>query len=108
MSDADGAGTPEMVYYNGYRANEHIVGPLDHATGKANQGHVGARRLGVENMAAKAIQGRAVMIDLEAHYGHERKLGGFADPMAILQQDKVEAEAGALVCLRTGFPPRLL
>src|ERR1700730_6125002 len=67
MFDVDGSGTPSMVYYNSYRANEHIVGPLDHATGKANNGHVGARRLGVENMAAKAIQGRAVMIDLEAH-----------------------------------------
>ncbi len=108
LFDADGDGKPEMVYYNGYRANEHVVGPLDHATGKANQGHVGARRLGVENMAAKAIQGRAVMIDLEAHYGHERKLVGFDDLMAILQQDKVEVEAGDMVCLRTGFAQRLL
>ena len=108
LFDADGDGKPEMVYYNGYRANEHVVGPLDHATGKANQGHVGARRLGVENMAAKAIQGRAVMIDLEAHYGHERKLVGFDDLMAILQQDKVAVEEGDMVCLRTGFAQRLL
>ena len=108
MFDADGDGKPEMVYYNGYRANEHVVGPLDHATGKANERHVGACRLGVENMAAKAIQGRAVMIDLEAHYGHERKLVGFDDLMAILQQDKVEVEAGDMVCLRTGFAQRLL
>jgi kynurenine formamidase len=108
MFDVDGDGKPEMVYYNGYRANEHVVGPLDHATGKENERHVGARRLGVENMARKAIQGRAVMIDLEAHYGHERKLVSFDDLMRIMKEDKVEVEEGDMVCLRTGFAQRLL
>jgi kynurenine formamidase len=106
--DVDGSGKPAMVYYNGYRANEHVVGPLDHATGKENKGHLGARRLGVENMAAKAIQGRAVMIDLEAHYGHERKLVGFDELSRIMKEDKVEVEQGDMVCLRTGFAQRLL
>src|SRR6202162_3232463 len=68
MFDADGDGTPEMVFYNGYRAGEHIIGPRDWTTGR-EQPHQGALALGVENMAVKAIQGRAVMIDLEAHYG---------------------------------------
>ncbi len=102
MFDADGDGTPEMVYYNGYRAGEHIVGPRDWATGR-EQPHQGARALGVENMAVKAIQGRAVMIDLEAHYGRERKLVGFEDLMDVLRKDKVEIEPGDMVCLRTGF-----
>jgi kynurenine formamidase len=108
MFDVDGDGKPEMVYYNGYRANEDIVGPLDHATGMENPGHVGARKLGVENMAAKAIQGRAVMIDLAAHYGDERKLVGFDDLMAIMKADKVVVEPGDMVCLRTGFAQRIL
>ncbi|HJT09115.1 MAG TPA: cyclase family protein [Stellaceae bacterium] len=108
MFDVDGDGKPEMVYYNGYRANEHVVGPLDHVTGKQNERHVGARRLGVENMAQKAIQGRAVMIDLEAHYGHERKLVSFDDLARIMKEDKVEVEEGDMVCLRTGFAQRLL
>ena len=107
-STSTASGKPSMVYYNGYRANEHVVGPLDHVTGKENKGHVGARRLGVENMAAKAIQGRAVMIDLEAHYGHDRKLVSFDDLMQIMKQDKVEVEQGDMVCLRTGFAQRLL
>ncbi|HKW52921.1 MAG TPA: cyclase family protein [Stellaceae bacterium] len=106
--DVDGSGKPAMVYYNGYRANEHVVGPFDHVTGKENKGHVGARRLGVENMAAKAIQGRAVMIDLEAHYGHERKLVSFDELSQIMRQDKVEVEEGDMVCIRTGFAQRLL
>ena len=28
--DADGDGKPEMVYYNGYRAHQHIKGPSDY------------------------------------------------------------------------------
>ena len=30
LFDADGDGKPEIVFYNGYRAGEHIVGPLDY------------------------------------------------------------------------------
>jgi len=108
MFDADDDGTPEMVFYNGYRAGEHIVGPLDWTTGEEAAGHTGARALGVENMAVKAIQGRAVMIDLEAHYGRERKLVGYEDLMRILEHDKVEVEPGDMVCLRTGFAQMIL
>lgn len=107
MFDADGDGKPEMVYYNGYRAGEHVIGPRDWTTGK-EQPHQGAHALGVENMAVKAIQGRAVMIDLEAHYGRERKLVGFEDLMDILKKDKVEIEEGDMVCIRTGFAQLVL
>src|SRR5215468_7294701 len=60
MFDADGDGEPEMVYYNGYRAGEHIVGPIDYRGGKETPvvGTPGARALGVENMATSCIQGR--------------------------------------------------
>jgi kynurenine formamidase len=107
MFDADGDGTPEMVYYNGYRAGEHIVGPRDWTTGK-EQAHQGARALGVENMAVKAIQGRAVMIDLEAHFGRARKLVGYEDLMDVLTKDKVAIEEGDMVCIRTGFAQQVL
>jgi kynurenine formamidase len=107
MFDADGDGTPEMVYYNGYRAGEHIVGPRDWITGK-EQPHQGARALGVENMAVKAIQGRAVMIDLEAHFGRARKLVGYEDLMDVLTKDKVVVEEGDMVCIRTGFAQLIL
>jgi hypothetical protein len=107
MFDADGDGTPEMVYYNGYRAGEHIVGPRDWTTGK-EQAHQGARALGVENMAVKAIQGRAVMIDLEAHFGRARKLVGYEDLMDVLVKDKVVVEEGDMVCIRTGFAQLVL
>ena len=73
----------EMVFYNGFRAGEHIVGPVDYRGGKeeATAGHKGATRLGVENMARTGVQGRAVMIDLLAHFGRPRKMVGYDDLM---------------------------
>ena len=108
--DVDGDGKPEMVFYNGFSAGEDIVGPLDYRDGKevATDGHVGARRLGAENMAAACMQGRAVMIDLTAHYGHTRKAVGYDDLMSILAKDEVAVEQGDFVCLRTGFDRVLL
>lgn len=108
LFDADGDGKPEMVYYNGYRANADIVGPFDYAAGRETQGHGGARALGVENMAQHCLQGRAVMIDLEAHFGHARKIVGFEDLMDVMTRDKVVVEEGDMVCLRTGFAKLLL
>jgi kynurenine formamidase len=110
MFDADGDGEAEMVYYNGYRAGEHIVGPIDYRGGKetAVTEAPGARALSVENMATACIQGRAVMIDLEAHYGRARKLVGYDDLMGVLAKDKVVVEEGDMVCLRTGFAQMIL
>ena len=108
--DVDGDGEPEMVFYNGFRAGEHIGGPVDYRDGKevATAGHIGATRLGIENMAAACVQGRAVMIDLHAHYGRERKMVGYEDLMGILKKDRVTVERGDFVCLRTGFDRMLL
>ncbi len=110
MFDADGDGKPEMVYYNGYRAGEDIVGPVDYRGGDEvpREGRSGARALGVENMAISCIQGRAVMIDLFAHYGRARQWVGYDELMHVLEKDKVEVETGDLVCLRTGFDNLIL
>ncbi len=99
--DVDGSGTPQDVYYNGFRAGVDIAGPDD---GEPK----GARRLGVENMAVTCVQGRAVMIDLEAHFGATRTLVGYDELMRVLELDRVEVELGDFVCLRTGFAQRLL
>ena len=105
LFDADGDGEPEIVFYNGYRAGEHIVGPMDYRQGRAvaTGDHVGATALGVDNMAAHPIQGRAVMIDLEAHFGRGGKFVSFDELMRIMDQDKVTVEEGDLVCFRTGY-----
>ena len=48
LFDADGDGRPEIVFYNGYRAGEHIIGPVDYRDGGAVERgeHVGALALG--------------------------------------------------------------
>ena len=113
LFDADGDGAPEPVFYNGYRAGEHILGPED-ARDAGAVGEVPARstsvalKLGVENMALKCMQGRAVMIDLHAHFGRARTVVGYDELMRVLQADKVAVEPGDMVCLHTGFAQLVL
>ena len=93
------------VFYNGYRAGEDIVGPMDYRDGGAVERgeHVGALQLSIENMAAHGMQGRGVMIDLEHHFGRGEKFVGYDELMRIMEADKVVVEAGDIVCFRTGF-----
>jgi hypothetical protein len=110
MFDADGDGKPEIVYYNGYRGGEHVVG-VDAKQGVepwARFEGTNANALGVENMATACLQGRGVMIDLHAHFGREAKAVGYDDLMRVLDTDKVEIETGDMVCLHTGFAELLL
>lgn len=110
LFDADGDGKPEPVFYNGYRGGIDLVGPTDAKEAGAipgtfveAKGTSKAKALGVENMAVKCLQGRAVMIDLFAHYGRKRHAVGYDDLMRIMAADGIKVEAGDFVCLRTGF-----
>lgn len=110
MFDVDGDGKPEDVFYNGFRAGSDIAGPIVYRDGQEipYDGPQGAQRLGVENMAVSCIQGRGVMIDLEAHFGRTGQVVGYDDLMRVLDADGVVVEPGDLVCLRTGFATMLL
>lgn len=111
MFDIDGDGKPEDVFYNGFQAGKDIIGPVYYdAEGNQTPTNLpsGARRLGVENMAVACVQGRAVMIDLEAHFGRSGHVVGYDDLMRVLEADKVEVETGDFVCIRTGFAQMLL
>ena len=46
LFDADGDGEPEIVFYNGYRAGEHIIGPVDYRGGGAVEARRACRRPG--------------------------------------------------------------
>ena len=111
LFDADGDGKPEIVFYNGYRAGEHIAGPVEYRDGQVIEragGHLGATALSIDNMAAHGMQGRGVMIDLEAHFGRGEKMVSYDELMRIMEADKVEVEEGDLVLsahrLRPGRP----
>lgn len=115
LFDADGDGRPEPVFYNGYRGGEDIVGPSEAKDAGAipgtfveAKGTSSAKALGVENMAVKCLQGRAVMIDLFAHYGRKRHAVGYDDLMRIMAADGIKVEPGDFVCLRTGFDDLIL
>ena len=113
LFDADDDGTPEPVFYNGYRSGKDIIGP----TNPDDAGAIGSvpaktttavHALGVENMAAKCVQGRGVMIDLHAEYGRTREKVGYDALMRVMAKAGVEVESGDMVCLHTGFGQLLL
>jgi hypothetical protein len=104
--DADGDGVPEKVFYNGYRANEHIKPALDKRDDLGSQlayRNPQATALGIDNLARHGAQGRGVLIDLHAHVGRERVVVGYDQLMRIMEADGVEVERGDMVCLYTGF-----
>lgn len=113
MFDADGDGLPEPVFYNGYRAHVDVVGPASGADAGAPRGPYSgststAHALGIENMAERCVQGRAVMIDLHHHLGERREMVGYDTLMRVLDADRVEVTRGDMVCLHTGFAQLLL
>jgi hypothetical protein len=108
--DADGDGKREIVFYNGFRAGEHINPAREKSSSEPWARYEGteARALGIENLAEHGAQGRGVMIDLHAHFGRERKAVGYDELMKILEKDKVAVERGDMVCLYTGFADVIL
>lgn len=108
--DADGDGVDEVVFYNGFRAGEHIK-PARRAEGAVRWDtyeEPTASALGIEQLASHGVQGRAVMIDLNRHYGEENHPVGYEDLMRILQSDQVTIERGDMVCLYTGLDDLIL
>jgi kynurenine formamidase len=115
MFDAQGSGEPQALYYNGFRAGEDVLGP-ESAAGAGifdfaqvpRESTSGAKKLGIENMSARCVQGRAVMIDLHAHVGRDRVLVDYDRLQDILRKDQVSVETGDMVCLHTGFAQMIL
>ena len=109
LFDADGDGVAEPVYYNGWRAETHVSGPSGHddGCGIPFEG-VCAHALGIENAAAKPIQGRGVLIDLHARFGRARHLVGYDDLMRAMDEGRATVETGDMVCLYTGFADVIL
>ena len=108
--DADGDGEPEKVFYNGYRAHQHVLGPGDRLLADCGCSADGsyALALGIENFAARPIQGRGVMVDLAAHFGSDRVLVNHERLMQVMAADKVQVEPGDLLVLHTGFADEIL
>jgi hypothetical protein len=108
--DADGDGKAELVFYNGFRAGEHIRPAAESPAAEpwARFEGTDAAALGIQGLAEHGAQGRGVMIDLHHHFGRERRAVGFEDLMKVLKADNVQIEKGDMVCLYTGFADVLL
>ena len=106
--DADGDGVAEPVYYNGFRAGEDIVGPLEDAKGDGSGSLSFARHLGLEHMAAHGVQGRGVLVDLAHHLGTEWQPVNLKTLREIMAADDVVVEPGDMLLLHTGFATQVL
>jgi hypothetical protein len=107
--DAQGEGEREVVYYNGFRAHEHVKGPVDYLHDRAPQdGPYGAAALGIERIAETGLQARGVMFDLHAHVGLAAVPVGYERLMRIMEADRIEVAPGDVLCFRTGFDRALL
>jgi len=100
--DADDDGEEEMVYYNGFRAGEHIVSP------EPGSDEPRARALGIENLAEAAVQGRGSLVNLHSIYGQEHIPVGYDGLMQAIDQQKVDIRKGDMLCIYTGFDDVLL
>ena len=103
--DVNDDGKSEKVYYNGYRANEHVIGPFDYRPegDVPMEGPYGALALDISNFARKGVQGRGVMIDLKKHFGLDRRYVNLADLKAVIAADHIEVRPGDMLVFRTGF-----
>ena len=111
LFDADGDGVAEQVFYNGFKAGEHVTGPLEFladGTERETGQSIGATRLGIENMAATGVQGCGVLVDLHAHYGRAFEAVGYDGLMTVLKADNVNVESGDMLCIYTGFADLVL
>lgn len=101
LFDADGSGTPQRVYYNGFRAGIDVVA----ASGDAPPA---ARHLGIETLAETGVQGRGVLVNLHAIHGDAPvKIDNAALQQAIAAQ-RVEVRPGDILCLYTGCSDAIL
>jgi hypothetical protein len=106
--DADGDGTDELCYYNGFQGHIDVIGPADDAMGDGSGSTANARRVGVEPMALHGMQGRGVLIDFEKHFGREFRGIDLATLQDVMKQDGVVVEPGDMLLLHTGYATQIL
>lgn len=107
---------PEICYYNGYRAGVDVIGPVTYApdlsqtiVARREDGkHIGALKLGIDGVAAKCVQGRGVMIDLEKYYGLSQQIFSFAQIKKIMDAEKIEILPGDFVLFHTGVGRKIM
>jgi len=91
--DLKADGKPVICYYNGYIGSEDMPMPAGR-TG-------GAKKLGIQNIAEHPMQGRAVLFDLEKHFGLGC-IAGMKEIKQIIEKDKIVIKSGDFAVFHTG------
>jgi kynurenine formamidase len=99
--DLQGSGEPVLCYYNGYAAGREILPPEARDPDKPMP-------LGIDAFAARPIQGRGVLVDIERHYGRDKRDLTFTDMQKIIEADRLDVRRGDILCLHTGFADEVL
>ncbi len=107
--DANGDGVDEVVYYNGFRPGEDIIGPQEDARGDGSGSLSYSRRLGLDPMAVHGVQGRGVLIDVAHHLNHTEEWTGVnLDSLKqMMEADNVVVEPGDMLVIHTGFATKV-
>ena len=100
--DTDGSGETRAVYYNGYRAHEHVKCGDEHGEGFR------AEALGIQNMAETGVQGRGVLVNLVKAFGRERQWIDHDMLMQAIADQNVEVREGDMLLLYTGYGDALM
>jgi len=96
--DADVDGVAEKVFYNGFRGDSDFQ-----PSSLSSDGSSMAMKLGIENMARHGVQGRGVLVDLQKHFGNERRAISHNELMHVLEADGIQLHKGDMLCIHTGF-----
>jgi putative cyclase len=99
--DVDGSGEKIPVYYNGWRAHEHIVGPTGDEPPCAHA-------LGIENMAMTGVSGRGVLFDFVRAFGAGRTMVGYDKLMQVIDDQKIDVRRGDFLLFYTGYGDALM
>lgn len=84
LFDADGDGTPEVVYYNGLRDHD------------------------VTAAAVAGLQGRGVLFDLRRHFGDGRTAVNLEMLEGIMRAENFDVRAGDFACFNSGYTAKLM
>ncbi len=101
MFDVDGSGTPIPVYYNGWRAHEHVVGPQGDRAPCAH-------KLGVDSLAVTGVQGRGILFDFAREFGTGHTLIDYDKLMRTIETQKIDVRKGDIMLSYTGYGDALI
>lgn len=109
LFDANADGINEPVFYNGYRAEKAFsLRAPDADNAQDLPWESAALALDVAQLARHGMQGRGVLVNVRDRLGDGRTIVGYDLLLSLIDEQKVEVEAGDMLCIYTGFSDRIM